>query len=113
MPMRDPVVSHGQFVVYFEPPSANRAHHRYAIFRGEKYIGATYSVPTAEDCAFELRRRTGEQPQYAGTRSVPAHRYQPPTGKYSISIGMHRTAEKNRAAKRAAMQFPTHTLPER
>ena len=99
---REPVASFGEYDVYDEPPNTNRSYRRFSIhFRG-KFVGATYSKPDADACRFEHRKNTGQQPQYAGSKIVPAHRYQPPTGKYAISIQMHRTAEKNRAAKRAS-----------
>ena len=110
MPTREPVASFGPYTVFLEPPTANRSYERYGIYRGQQYIGATYSFPTIDDAKFEERKRTSNRPQYAGTQIVPAHRYQQPTGKYSISIDMHRTAEKNRSARRAAMQSPINTL---
>lgn len=107
---RQPAATYGKYSVYFDPPSCQRSYGRYSIFNGDKYVGATYSFPDKDACRHEELKRSGA-PQTA-VKNIPAHRYQPPTGKYSISIQMHRTAEKNRAARRAAMQSPVRILIE-
>lgn len=113
---REPVAKYGRFRVYFDPPTTQRSYARYSIYEGDKYIGATYSPPTASDCAFEKRRANGATYAQSSVQ-LPSHKYQiqPKThggmgGKYAISPHMHRTAVQNLAVKRAARKAPMPTV---